>query len=776
MARHQGAIRHPFVVFASTLICCCAMATADDLGLDENLVTPRSLYRNNPQRIVEKGGSSSRDARFVVESGLVRLPESKTAQTTLSQPQLELKSPPLRKPETPLVENVAEHTEPRGNATVLCFPIAQRITGNEKYVTQQRQPFQTLPEKPEPSASPQAIAMIPDELRSVDRNDAPSSTQPVPRLRIAPTLQLQPPALDKTEPIPIPQQPTLANPSFDQQRLSIDGIVDRARTTSIFSDRPAMMLSVNDLLARTLIHAKAVKILRIQPIEDRQIVNQELGQFDWAAFFENRLTRNNLPVSLVPGSQYDQAAPGQLVFQGDDLQFQAGLRKSTMSGGRLEVRESFRFLDDDSGLLSPSDQTISALTLVYSQELLRDGGRDVVLSQALVAGYQADQSHAKSVGQVSERLQDVLNQYWRLFEIRGNYFVQLGVARWAHETLMRLQSRRDIDAQENIIEQARALLLEAQANLVDATARVRIAQDQLFRLVNDPALHPDHVEIIATHPPLVGSVLFDPRTELETALRNRGEIFERIAAISEAAVRHHVSLNQLLPKLTVSLQSSINGIDGDRDIVAAAGNAVGTEPMVSANFNLEFFLSNRTARATNRQTQLALRRLQIEYEDAIEQVRLDVSQAIRTLNASSEVLDLRRQTLTARRRELDYLRLRTDVIPPVDASASLLSEEFFLALNRLVASQQAYLEAIGNQQRSLADLQRAKGMLIRGEEVSQDGIVPVPSIPKALREQVRRKSQMAKTIDQTIMNANLNHHGPRQAVLQPPVPSPAMMR
>ncbi|QDV71640.1 Outer membrane efflux protein [Rosistilla carotiformis] len=772
-------VRIASIALCCVLVACCAAAWGDDLGIDESLITPRSLYRNNPARTVDKGAPRQRDHRFTVESGLVKVPRGEAAavsESDAAEPLASGASVSLSQPNLPATSSRVESAppvvrEPQGS------PLA---SGRPSSATVDRKPNHARSEATTPSAgrtgaTPQISTLhfpvtqrlvAPVALPVMSRDlvgESPAAGSVPLSLSMDTTLQLSAPALQPAAPIPLARDPMLADPNFDAQRFSITQIIESAKTTSILTDRPAVMLSVNDLLARTLFNSKTVKILRIQPVEDRQVVDQEFGQFDWATFFENRLLHNNTPVN-----QLNQAGIGQTLIRGDDLQFQAGMRKQTTTGGEIEVRESIRFLDDNSGRLQPSDQAISALSLVYSQELLRDGGRDVVLSQALVASYQADQSQAESVALISSRLQEVLNQYWTLFENRGNYYVQLALTRWAHETLMQLESRRRIDAQENTIEQARALLLEAKADLVDAEVQVRIAQDQLFRLVNDPALDPEHVEIITTHPPLIGSVLFEPRTELSAALQNRGEVYERIAAISEAAVQHHVSLNQLLPRLTVSLESSLNGIEGQRNLFGAKANGLETSPTIEANFNLEFFLSNRAARATNRQTQLALRRLQLEYEDTIEQVRLDVSESIRTLNASADVLDLRSRTLQARRTELDYLRLRRDVIPQADASVSLLLEQFFQALARLVTSQQSYLQAVGNQQRALADLQRAKGMLIHSSEVPGDAFVPVPTIPQALKTQLRGKGELRTDIDRSVIQPGVKRRWQHQATLQAP--------
>ena len=176
--------------------------------------------------------------------------------------------------------------------------------------------------------------------------------------------------------------------------------------------------------------------------------------------------------------------------------------------------------------------------------------------------------------------------------------------------------------------------------------------------------------------------------------------------------------------------------------MGARANVLDNDPSYQANLNFEIFLGNRAARASNKQAQLALRRLQFEYEDQLEQVRLDVSTAIRNLNGSSNILEQRYNTLRARQEEIEYLRLRRDVIPQQGASPSLLLEQFLQAINRLVISQQAYIEAVAVQQAAYVDLLQAKGVLLTGGEVPRDIGVAVPSLTRAGKSQLRNKRKI----------------------------------
>lgn len=538
----------------------------------------------------------------------------------------------------------------------------------------------------------------------------------------------------------------------DERRVTNDimQLIHQARQEPALGTNQVMRLSIAELIGRTLANSKNIEILRLRPIEFRQSVASEYGRFDWSAFVENRVLHGQVPV------QSSNEVNGlQPVIRQEELEIRWGVRKNTTLGGTLELGDSIGMQDDDSGILQPPDQGLARLSLNYQQELLRNAGRDINLSPALVASLQADSEHDTSVADISQQLQLVVNAYWQLFEARGQYFVWKSLVTWAEDILDALEDRRDIDAQENLISQARALQLEAQAEAAQARIQVLIAQDRLRRLVNDPMLENERVEIIPIELPEIAQAHRSVPDELSIALQNRGEIHSSLKEIKVAATRHNVSVNQLLPRLTFVLESSLNGLNGGDDIGRARENAFEHDPLIQAELNLEFFLGNRRARALVRQADIAMARLRVKYEDDVEQVKLEVREAVRTLNGSNSILDLRYRTLDQRAAELDYLSHRYRVIPEEGASVSLQIEEYFLALNRIVASQLEYFKSLSNQQQAVINLERAKGMLVRSIDVPYDAKPPVPSWDEAFDLQKRNKPHILGEEIRSVVKPNL---------------------
>lgn len=550
--------------------------------------------------------------------------------------------------------------------------------------------------------------------------------------------------------------PSLAIGSTAGKQLNIEEVNRRIKSDRITGYPNAVALGLSDIVALALQNSKNIHVRRIQPAEELQEVNRQFGQFDWQGFVSGTWAQQSDPV----GNVVTQTNLNLNQVRNDNNDVQFGVRKSTLTGGQIELSETLSTRDTNSGLLDPAEQGLAQMKITFAQELLRDGGRDIVLSQALIASLLADQTHAQSFAEISNVLQNVLTQYWDLYQKRGNYFIQLSLMQWAEETLELLESRGRIDAEKNSIEQARALLLEARADLRNAKTEVLISQDQLYRLINAPGIDSNQVEVLPVEEPRLTGRAYVLDQELQQAYTSRAEVAQKLLEIRQAAIEHHVSLNQLLPKLTFSIESSLNGLDADKDFWGAKANVTENDPSYQANINFEIFLGNRAARASNKQAQLALRRLQFEYEDQLEQVRLDVSTAIRGLNGSTSILDQRLKTLRARQEEIEYLRLRRDVIPQQDASPTLLLEQFFQAINRLVLSQQAYIEAISAQQSAHVNLLQAKGVLLNGMEVPSDIAVGVPSLRRAGSTQWHHKQGVVQPIRERVITPGRRHRLP----------------
>lgn len=499
---------------------------------------------------------------------------------------------------------------------------------------------------------------------------------------------------------------------------SIVSIESQASSELIFRDRAAVVLDIPTLIVRALTHSLQQKQLEVRPSEMRQLISAEYGAFDPAAFVATQFDVQNLQQRL------------------EDNRVAVGMRKKHQYGGTLELNETLGVQNNLAPFVLP-DQGLASLNIIYTQELLRDAGKDIALSRGLIATYQYDQSFEKNVAISNELIQKTVDAYWQLYRARVNFFIQSALTEKATELVQKIEERSLlVERSLNTLEQARALRLETQADLVACQTKVLQLQDVLYRLVNDPDLDPRCFELVTAEKAMNQFLELDPMQELSIAFQNRPEVKERLAAIRENAVALHVSLNQLLPRLSVALRSSLNGFENDRDYWGALSNLSDRPVSGAAIANMEVTLNNRTARAKNKEAQLRGVRLALEYEDQLQAIRQDVLVALRVVNNATPEIQLRERTLEAREREIEAIAERVRLNPDEGVSMILQLDQLFQSIHRLVRTQQQLIESKVSLQTSLVALQRAKGMLVSSDVIPRDSEIPIPWPGAALREQI----------------------------------------
>lgn len=597
--------------------------------------------------------------------------------------------------------------------------------------------FVSLPVPPDRSRQYQLTSIPPPRRDRVttaaELSTAVEVTGPEQSLVIARAAddKLPPPPLDSIYAAP-PSAPAI------QQWTELVRIENDASRVAIFNgERQAnVIVSAADIVASLLRNSFRVQQLQVLPTISRQEINEEYGKFDTAAFVSSAFDVQNL----------------QQKTENNDVR--VGIRKQTATGGAIELSQSLGVQDNAIGI-NALDQGTSSLNVIVSQEVLRDAGRVVVLSRGLTASYRYEQQQAQSVAEANQLVEEALRAYWELYRARARFFVQLALVEWASRLTEQIEERsRIVERATNSLEQARALALEAKAELIDTQTRVLQAQDALYRLLNDPAYDPFLVEIITADSPASMQEPLMPVSELSVAMASRPELLQKLSDIRVAAVERQVALNQLLPKLALSLRSSLNGFDDGRDFGGALGIQDERPASAAAGATFEFFTTNRAAKARSKRTELGLVRAQLDYEDQIQQIRQEVLTSIRVVNNASPKIELRLKTLEARQREIDAIAYRTWINPEEGASVVGQLEQLFQSINRLVRTQQDVIDAKIELQTSVVSLLRAKGVLVAGNYIAAD--IDLPQGLQTSRERIQQRGILHSEINRRVIAEPVN--------------------
>ena len=357
----------------------------------------------------------------------------------------------------------------------------------------------------------------------------------------------------------------------DQSAYQTEVIFEHIRSSRVTAAEHEIRWSLNDAIMAALVYSNRVTSLQIESIEELQNVGVESGEFDVVGFLDQSFRNSSEPV----GSTIETASGAQSVIQEEDINIAYGWRKQLRSGGEVEFNQSYQFRDNDSGILIPDDQAFSRVNARVTKELLRGAGRSIALNEVLVAFHDASAQQAESVSEIADHLTDVMTAYWDIFAARGALFASMENRELAIEVLNELEARKGIDAERNLLDQARATLGQRELLITNAHNDLIQAQIRLVSLVNAPELlaNRNSIEILPQFEPDLQPHHLDVDSRINTAIQRRPEITDAIEQIKSAQVTDHVSLNELLPRLSTSIEAGLNGLAGDRSRGSGCGLA-----------------------------------------------------------------------------------------------------------------------------------------------------------------------------------------------------------
>lgn len=568
------------------------------------------------------------------------------------------------------------------------------------------------------------IAIDLEEIRPLDDDDDDDFRSPENRIggpEGSGSSNKNPAELPEPE-LPEPELPEIADldvesevrtpddvPLDDIKHQSLEEFLNTLITTPITTATHKVTWSLDDAINAALLYSYQVDSLRIETVENFQQIGVEFGQFDATTFLEQSFRDSNTPV----GNNFEVAGPAERI-RGENLNVQYGLRQELISGGQIELSQTFGTRDDDSGVLSPPNQANSSLSLSLSKEVLRGSGRSIGLSQVLIAKHNAQAGKLNNIAAISNLLEEVSNAYWDIFSARAELIAAIETAQQAENILSDLEARTNLDADPNLLEQARVSSVQQRAQADIAYAALARAQFELVQLVNAPELlqNIQRIEIIPTGINFDTFESPDVVSRQNTAIHNRTEIQSVVQNIRRAQIEHQFSINELLPRLAFSAEGIFEGLSGNRDLSAANENQFDSDATYELGVNFEFPLQNRAARFQKRRAELVLARLNQDWKTAVEGVKRDVLVAIQDVETNQSLVSRQRAIFDSSLQRLTFLEQRRFRIPEAGSIPSLQLGQLLDVQSQMAQSKSAFASALADRERSRFSLNRVTGILV----------------------------------------------------------------
>ncbi|MGE5610820.1 MAG: TolC family protein, partial [Bacillota bacterium] len=355
------------------------------------------------------------------------------------------------------------------------------------------------------------------------------------------------------------------------------------------------------------------------------------------------------------------------------------------------------------------------LVLQITQPLLKNFGGDVNRARITIARNDQKISSLEWRSKLEDSLLRIEEAYWRLYQVTLNIKIQEALIARSEDTLEILIKRLKQDTSRVHVAQASATLQARRATLVRTKAQISDLSDQIKRLMNDPEFPvASPVVILPADEPIIDTIQFSLVDQMETALQSRLDLIQQKLRIDSASTIVTAAKNNVLPQLNLVGSAGATGFGGG--FSSAFDNATDSTDSIiySAGFSFEVPFGNRGPRAIYQRTLLQRQQAIDQYRLLAETTALEVKTSMRAVETAWDEMVATRRARFAAEDALAAIELR-------ERAGEQLTPSFLqLKLDRqsaLAETQLAEVEAIANYNIQLATLEKAKGTLLKYNNV-----------------------------------------------------------
>ncbi len=481
-------------------------------------------------------------------------------------------------------------------------------------------------------------------------------------------------------------------------------------TGAPLSEDPILRMTLQEVLHRTVNNNMDIRVAGYDPgITSNRIVEAE-SRFDPAFFFNpfyewKETAANTNSVSPLP------------VRDVQTFGAQTGIRQQLESGGvaelRYETTEYYAFTD----LFNTRKERFwyNSLVAELRQPLLKNFGPEISRAQITIARNDYRISLLEYRNRVEETLYETEQLYWQLMFAEQDVQIAERLLAETIRTAELLRARGAEDVTRVQTAQATSAIRQHEALLVRARAQVRDLSDRLKRLMNDPELPVSgNILVLPASEPLRSPVRFDAQDQINQALEHRLELAQQLLRIESASLVTRVAKNNLLPSLNLLQRITTDGADPDWD--SANYNMLDlNSTSYRAQIEFEIPIGNRQPHAIYQRTLLQRQQAVDQYRAFIEQVALEVKLALRNVETAWSEMAANRQAVLSAADTLDAISTRLEKggepWTPTNVQLRLDSQA------RLAEAERNEAQAIANYNIAIAQLERAKGTLLKYDNV-----------------------------------------------------------
>ena len=490
-------------------------------------------------------------------------------------------------------------------------------------------------------------------------------------------------------------------------------------------------IDLDTLIISALQNSPKIKVFSSQPVVAETQTIQERAQFDPRAFMETKWSALNNPV----GNRLTTGGPP---FLKDNIwNLETGVRRQNQIGGKVDLSQQLGFQNSNSQFFTPQNQGTARLALKYTQPLLNGAGRMVNTSQIMIAEINQDIVWDDFSRELQDHLFRITKAYWDLCFQREVLLQRYRNYERALEIYRQLEGRAEFDTVAGQLARARVAVLARKLEVRELQAEVLNAETKIRELVRDPGLGQlgvgDGVELVPKQLPLITKNSNEISDLVTTAMESRPEIDQAMRQIRSASVGLQVAQNELLPMLSLVLETYVAGLKGDSGVVSAFGQQFGVTPGYSTGIVWEYPWRNRAAYAQLTRQRVQVRQLTEQMAEVVGKIVAEVEVANRDVTTAYANFQNAVATVQSAIADVEYTQKRWENFAFLEnaeaGTPNALLEQLLDSQQRLSDAEVGFSTAVRNYMNARAALSLADGSILQQENI-QSQIINVDGIPE----------------------------------------------
>jgi outer membrane protein TolC len=447
------------------------------------------------------------------------------------------------------------------------------------------------------------------------------------------------------------------------------GVVTASTPSPVAAQRRQMQLSLREATAFALQANLDIRIAGLDPLIREAQVTEEKGIFDVEG--QAALTAFDDGLLKTSNTFRNKTRVDGLVGQDttEEQRLSVGIAQLTPFGGTYELEVSEARQETQSQVLARAPRIMTedseggrgaqnpeffegALELRVSQPLLRDFGSFVTKNQIFIAQNNLAIAEEDFRRQIIASTSAVQQTYWDLVFRRQDLLVRQQQLALTERLLAQVRRQVEVGTLAPIeVVQAETDIARVKEQIIAAENAERDTEDRLKRLMQF-GLSGEFadVELLPTDTPTYAAPTLNQEAEIAQALAQRHDLAQAKLALENQHITLLFNKNQALPTLDLQGSLRFNGID---DELTGFQQFDPGRRRWEVGLVFRHPLANRAAKSRVEQSRLAIRQQLLRIQDLEERIMEEVRTAVRSVLASSQLVQASRATRRLAEKQLE---------------------------------------------------------------------------------------------------------------------------